>query len=427
MDLRHQRRLLTQLPRPAYDRRSFLRRAAGVAGGVAAGGLLVDLGGCAAPIPLGEQPAAPGQAYLGLFRRELWTDPVEAAQAAFLQQDLSWLGPGDSVFLKVASNSGQPHPAVTSPSSVAGVVRGLFEAGAGRVIVGDQAGVQQVRLVEGDRRFSSTQRIFEQNGLDAAAGEGAELHFFDDRGFEDGYVDATLPEGSFWNKPMRIPAVTREVDHIVYLPRLSSHLLAGYTHGTKMAIGWLRDDSRRYLHHEASTFYEKYVDVSYVEEIRSRLRLTFTFVEALLLHQGPDFGTIATADPYIAVSSSSLAVHDALSVAVMTLFDRSTPADIEGLAYGPWADAANYAFLNVVVEQDTGIPWGPDEGSYSPFTPHSYQHGLGADRALTRSFNLEGGRPPSIPVRFDGEAPGDDLRLHLAAYSGGLLDMSALG
>ena len=35
-----------------------------------------------------------------------------------------------------------------------------------------------------------------------------------------------------------------EVDHLVYLPRLSSHVLTGYTHGHKIAVGWLRDDPR---------------------------------------------------------------------------------------------------------------------------------------------------------------------------------------
>src|SRR5688500_14842820 len=65
----------------------------------------------------------------------------DGVRAAFTALDTSWLEPGDSVFVKVACNSGNRHPAVTSPNAVRAVTRALFERGAGRVLVGDQSGV----------------------------------------------------------------------------------------------------------------------------------------------------------------------------------------------------------------------------------------------------------------------------------------------
>lgn len=414
------------VPQPASTRRVFLRRAATAAQATVAGSLLVDLAGCGTPVEAG--PPTAEDVFLALYQRDDFSEPLLAAQHAFGHLDTSWLAPGDSVLLKVASNSGEVHPAVTAPSSVRGVVRALKDLGAGRVIVADQAGVQQVRLVEGERRFSSTRAIFERNGLLAAAEAAeAELAFFDDAGFENGYFEATLPAGHHWSRPMMLPNVVREVDHILYLPRITSHVLAGYSHATKIAIGWLRDDSRNHLHHDAATFYEKYVEINFAEEIASRLRGSFTFVEKLQLHQGPDAGTVLDADPLIAVGSASLGHHDALTAAMLSLFNAVTPPAFSGLGYGPLADAMNWAFLNVVVEESTGIPWGPDgPAGYTSYVPHHYPDGVGVDRALTRCYELLGGVPPRVPVRFDGQRPSDDLLAHLAAYSGGLFDLGAL-
>lgn len=80
----------------------------------------------------------------------------------------------------------------------------------------------------------------------------AELHFFDDQGFDTGYFQATLPAGHHWPRGMYVPSIVREVDHIVYMPRLSQHMLAGTTLAQKSAMGFLRDDSRHDMHNDAA-------------------------------------------------------------------------------------------------------------------------------------------------------------------------------
>jgi uncharacterized protein (DUF362 family) len=399
-------------------RRRFLKAAAasGAIGGAAP--LALDLSGCA-PVPLDRAALGADDVLFGLYRRDAFAacDAVDAALGAV---DFSWLSAGDSVLVKVACNSGNVHPATTALSSVRGMVRALFARGAGRVVVGDQSGVHEVRLAAGERRFSSTRALMERNGLLAAIEEsGAEAHFFDDQGFDDGYFAATPPDDTSWKEPMMIANIVRDVDHIVYLPRLACHGLAGYTHGLKLAIGFLRDDARLHLHHDAAMFYEKYVDVNLCDEIASRLRLTFTFVEKMMLHYGPDLGTVVDVDPFVCVASNNVAVHDLLSVPILDFVNQRTPIGSEpGYPGGLMSDVYNFAFVTFLTENNTGIPWGSPIG-YTPYVPHTWTASSSSDRALIRAFFAQGGIPETVRVVRSGSAPDDELRAHIERYGGG--------
>lgn len=398
-------------------RRDFLQRA-----GLAAGGLLVTpwTVRCAGvPVVDVADPEA-DRVVLGLHATSDLDTPDDAVHRTLERVDMTWLRPGDSVFLKVACNSGNRHPAVTSPTAVRAMCRALLERGAGRVLVGDQSGVMSVRLASDERRFRATRQLMEGNGLLSAIEEGGgEPHFFDDQGFAEGYVQATLPDtASAWRRPPFIARVTTEVDHIVYLPRLSSHVLTGYTHGHKLAVGFMRDDTRHHMHNESGDIFEKYTELSYCEEIRSRLRLVVTLAEEILVDSGPDSGGIATADPLVVLVSSHLANHDAVSVAMLTWAQRELPWArwTGGVPYGPQAVAGNLTLLGLV-EPTTGIPWtSEDAGLGGVYVPHDYGAGIDSDRALTRAYELLGGAPRHIRIELTGAPPSTSLRAHLERY-----------
>ena len=367
---------------------------------------------------------AQGDVLLGLYPRSQYASGDIAVAQACKQLDWSWLKAGDSVLIKVQSNSPNAHPATTSPAAVRQMVLELKSRGAGRVIVADQAGVQFVRLAEGNKRYGSTRDVFASNGLLAAAtSAGAELYFFDEQDFETGYFAGTPTfSSSHWGYPIYVPNIIKQVQHIVYLPRISSHMIAGYTHGHKTAIGWLRDDSRYHLHHDAESIFEKYVEINYVQEIVSRHRLTLTLAEAFMLDQGPDVGTVAMADPRVVIASSQMANHDALATPILTYIDDITPPDpTVKQPYGPRANRYNYALVQGI-SRVSGIPWQYDDGvaRYTSFEPHDYQAGLEEDRALTRAFNILGGVPASIRVKTDGAAPSSDLKTAMDTWVGGL-------
>lgn len=382
--------------------------------------LPLGLAGCGLPLrPTGSFAAE------GVLVGQVAGDGEDAVRTALAALDLGWLAPGDSVFVKLSCNSGNPHPATTAPAAVRGLVAALRDAGAGPIIVGDQAGVEAVRLAPGDQRFGSTRALMSQNGLlQAIEDSGATPEFFDERTYDGGYFAATPPPGTWWPEPIRLAQVVQEVDHIVYLPRLSSHVLAGYTHGLKLGVGWLRDDSRFHFHHKAERFHEKYVDVNYCAEIADRLRLTLTLAESVLLYDGPDRGTVLALDDPLVVASPHLANHDAVTVALLAHFTDVTERDGDSDAsrYGRLASAWNRAFLGLV-EGWTGIPWGDGALGYESYTAHRFDRGIDHDLALRRAYELGGGVPEAIPVGLLGDTLPAELQEALRAWSDGRLSL----
>jgi uncharacterized protein (DUF362 family) len=346
---------------------------------------------------------------LGLFPRA--SGPLEAGIDAVLDGlDWSWLTRGDRVFVKLASNSGEVHPATTSPTAVRAMVKALRARGAGRIIVGDQGGVASVRLIEGGARVGATRALFAKNGLLQAIEEsGAEVHCFEEHGFHDGYVMATLPRvdgvPSAWRRAPFIARVVTEVDHIVALPRLSSHLLAGYTHGHKLAVGYLRDDSRHMMHAEADTMYEKYTELNHALELSSRLRLVVTVAERVLVDGGPDGGSIADADPRLVVATGNLAHHDVVTVGLLSWAKAQLPITdrTPGLPFGPLASANNAAFV-AGLGLATGLPWtSADKPGIAFYGAHDFMAGLKDDRCLQHAYRLRGGAPERIALDVVGD------------------------
>ncbi|MFZ5452691.1 MAG: DUF362 domain-containing protein [Thermodesulfobacteriota bacterium] len=120
----------------------------------------------------------------------------------------------------------------------------LREKGASLVIVGDKSGVQFV--YQDDRRQrGSSRRLYTQNGLhQAALDSGAEVHYFEEAGYQAYFGDKPEHPGSHWQGELMLPEILRRVDHVVLLPLVSRHVLAGSTLGLKATVGWLRDDRR---------------------------------------------------------------------------------------------------------------------------------------------------------------------------------------
>jgi len=362
---------------------------------------------------------------LGLYPADQVPSAAEAVRLACAELDWSWLTPGDSVFVKLSCNSGNAHPAVTSPAAVRAVCEELFERGAGTVKAGDMGGVACVRLTE-DQTWGSTRELMEKNGLmDAITQAGAEPWFFDEQAYGDGFVEATFPfDDPHWPAPPRIARITTEVDHIVMLPRLSSHAIAGCSLGLKCAVGWLRDDGRYLMHLKGSSIHELYSELNYATEIRDRLRLTLTLAEEILLDYGPDVGTIATVDPRMVIASRNLANHDAVAVAALAFIDEMTPPDpAVVIRYGEAADMVNQMLITTLVPTEYGEPWGEldMEEHYTPVEFFEYQAGVASHPALVRAYEILGGVPASIPVKLVGEAPDPAFLAFLSAHDGGRL------
>jgi uncharacterized protein (DUF362 family) len=227
--------------------------------------------------------------------------------------DFSWLSHGDTVLLKPAANSPKAYPSTTSPLAVRAMT-GLFkEKGAGRVVVADKPGVEWVYHTK-DKEKGSSRKCLVKNGLHAAAIEsGAEMHYFDEAGY-DAYFGARPVGASHWKGELILPNILNQVDHVVNLPRVSRHCLAGSTLGLKSAMGWLRDDSRLEAHRDAWTFYDKIAEINDAAVLREKLKLTLTVATKVQTTFGPDWGYKTEPDPGLVFGSESLLAHDMVAL-----------------------------------------------------------------------------------------------------------------
>ncbi len=228
--------------------------------------------------------------------------------------DFSWLSRGDRVLIKLALNSGNTFPATSDPWSLQALIRLLKDKGAGTVYAGDQSGMASV-YVGKDKRRGSSRTIAQRAGLlTAITDAGGEPVFFDELGY-DAFIQAPPDGDHHWPEGPWVPAFVEQVDHIVYLARVSAHALADCTLGLKLSVGWLRDDSRFVFHKGGANFCAMYSQVNEVAPIASRLRLVVSSGREVLSTIGPDVGAIARPDQGLVFASEDLLAHELLSYA----------------------------------------------------------------------------------------------------------------
>ncbi|MBW2453326.1 MAG: DUF362 domain-containing protein [Deltaproteobacteria bacterium] len=325
--------------------------------------------------------------------------------------DLSWLQQGDTVFLKVACNSGGEHPAVTCPAAVEAMVDLLRSRGAGTIYVGDQSGVADVRLTA-DGRESSTREMMAENGLlSAVERAGATLHNFDDQGW-DGYYQPAMGQARSWEQTPFVPRILDQVDHVVLLPRIGSHVLAGYTCGIKIAVGWLRDDSRLELHQRGQRFFERIAEINLAAPLRDKLRLVLTLGTHGLLNIGPDFGAAHDFDGTLAIAATDLVDHDTVAAALVPWLDRHDASVFD--LYSPYpadVDFFNRRFVERI--------WGATAVErYQAIQAYPLGHHVALDPCISHLAVLTGHRPAHIDLMVTGAGLPEDLDEYLERYSG---------
>ncbi len=379
-------------PPPQLTRRDFLKLVGAGSAAAASGGL--------PPLAYtprhARQAAADSRVALRMF------DPASAPAAQAVRDaaldatDLSWLRAGDSVFVKVASNSNYRPPSVTAAAAVEGVVGLLKAAGAGTVYVGDMSGAQFVRHLA-DETTGSTRENMRQNGLLAAAeAAGAVVHCFEEVPFAQAYFQAAPPGSHHWGADLYAAEILDRVDHIVNLPRLGKHVLAGASLGLKNAIGWISDHSRMVLHRDAATFHEKIVEVNAIPQLADKLRLTLTLADQALTTYGPDAGyRLPLTQPFV-LASEDVVSHDQIALLALLWARGQTPA--AALAEDPFpaeSNGLNWWFVRVY--------WGAEAAALYQELPTFELVAPDVPAHVNLAWDrLRGGRPAAITVTARG-------------------------
>ncbi len=207
--------------------------------------------------------------------------------------NFNWLKAGETVLIKGAVNSKDQYPATTSPIAVR-VLGKLIKDHGGIAKFGDQSGVEYVVHTPKGVLRGSSHECFKETGLDKC---GVECVAFEDDAWDD-FTHFTHRQAANWPNGLYITPWIAKADHIISLPRISTHAQGGVTLGAKNWVGILRQDSRMLFHAQGpfNSFIDYYARGSKLNE-RKIPGLDFfeMIAEIQLAVSGKLRGTIFTA------------------------------------------------------------------------------------------------------------------------------------
>lgn len=267
--------------------------------------------------------------------------------------DLSWLSRDDRVLVKPAVNSPDRYPATTHPKTLEVVVDTLEARGA-KVVIGDMSGVENVLQSPRGVLRGSSRDCFTRAGMSERLTE--RFVGFEERGWQ-GYDEFGSANLRSWKEGFWVTEEVRKADHIINLPRISTHGASGVTLGFKNWVGILREDSRATFHKNGpfwfffdrfarparlafeddrqDKFFEKIVEISLA--VLPKLRCTlFTATEAQTT-MGPDrallkFGNLrllrsfrAVPDTGLVFASPDPVAAELFAIRFLTYLYRNTP------------------------------------------------------------------------------------------------------
>lgn len=304
--------------------------------------------------------------------------------------DFSWLSRGDSVFIKLAVNSGNPFPATSDPWALAFMIRLLREKGAGRIMAGDSSGVESVLWSKNGQKGSSRACCKQAGLFDVIAQNNAEAVFFEEQGY-DSFMPV-YPAGSHhWKEPVWITSAVTEADHIIYLARVSSHIMGDITSGMKISVGFLREDSRKAFHRGGESFYAMYEEINQIPAISSRLRLVVSSGRKVLSTFGPDNGHVTAPGQGLIISSGDLFSHEALSYAWL-LYNREVETGYLDVGITGRLTKIR-SFIN---KGFVWYTWNDVDYHQTPKIPLFIPGSIYAHPSIMNAMKRKGGRPAAI-------------------------------
>jgi uncharacterized protein (DUF362 family) len=140
---------------------------------------------------------------------------------------------GDTILLKPNYNTADRFPGSSDPAFIKAIVGMLYEAGAGKVILGERTA------------FLHSRRVLEQAGIIKVAEEaGAEVRVFGKDGWYTifdwrGWRRVKVPNGQFLRK-VSLAKEAFDIEKIVYAPLIKMHHAADFTGAIKLSMGFVK-------------------------------------------------------------------------------------------------------------------------------------------------------------------------------------------
>jgi uncharacterized protein (DUF362 family) len=388
---------------------------------------------------------------------------------------MPWIKPGDRVLIKPAHNSPNPYPFTASPVSAAELTKMCLDAGASQVIIADCMGIEHTLVpggwhledpwgndfdVDDDATILAMKSSGLWDGVASAVGAGdvgpdrpVHITSFRELGWRRYETESDTPgtpkmhadwvkneikNGVGWDGKkktrlylsrqfdhfrsdvpgMMLPRVIDEVDHIINLHRVSTHIWSHATHALKNWIGVQRPDERFWMHqlnylknrrhpidHPASSEmpYHEFLPELHMATWE-RERMIIADAAQVVLTGGPD----ATDKPYypagLMMGATDLISADVLAIAIVKMGVLAALAE-NGLEQTCAAQPQSnfqlaFAFL-------TGaLPWrdGPFRGTDSKLCDPSFSPWDWLAIRRARELDLGPRMPGNFELRLgDGE------------------------
>jgi len=241
----------------------------------------------------------------GVEKKASLNELKKTIKDVFLQatNNLSWLKPGQTVLLKPALNSNNTYPATCHPLLVS-VLKKTIEEYGGKVIIGDQSGVESVVNNQHGVIKGSSANNFENSNM----GKKESFTAFETADWDIGFKLYKSDLAKSWPNGFYYTKYVDKADHFINLSRLSTHAQAGITGTFKNLVGILRTDSRLDFHNNgpfndviqkhakganlnipddnSNSFIEKITEISLA--VKDKLRLNMCVGTQAQVTLGPD-------------------------------------------------------------------------------------------------------------------------------------------
>jgi len=258
--------------------------------------------------------------------------------------------------------------------------------------VGDMCGIEHVKLSQ-EGLSGSSRRLMEASGMaQAAQAAGAELHFFEESGWDAFYEDFPAA-GSHWKQGLMMPSILKEVDHIILMPRCARHVLAGSTLGLKAAVGYWRTDTRLEYHRDAATFQEKTAEGNAVDSLLKKQRLVLSAADKILTTFGPDKGFVFQPEIGLVMASESVVAHDMVSLAWLLENRLAVPSSEKEGFKDPYRSQVMVSAANHWVVNKLG---GLGQAVDSERLTRNDINTIWDDRVLNRAYQVFGNMPAVV-------------------------------
>lgn len=182
-------------------------------------------------------------------------DRNKALQAALAETiGLGMIKPGQSVYLRVNSNSGDEYPYSTSPETLLAIGGMLKDIGVTDIRVGD-------RSFWGD---DDTEGNLVSNGISGAAKKlGLKAVVFDDDVDWMELPGASVPN---WQGTVRLPVAVTSADHQIILSCVKTHFISTVTMSLKISLGLVHATDRaregNLKNHDTSILYKQIAQIN---------------------------------------------------------------------------------------------------------------------------------------------------------------------